>query len=91
MRLLLPGITVLNVVELPARDPWPVSQLATLYQPDSGDVIKLICVGDCAPALRIAEAPVTVELRGRPIETSDKGRAFKFQITGVAESGGKSE
>jgi hypothetical protein len=91
VRLLLPDITVLAVVELPPREPWPASQLATLYQPDSGDVLKLICVGDTAPALRIAEAPVTVELRGRPIETGDKGRAFKFQITGVAESGGRSE
>jgi hypothetical protein len=89
VKLLLPGVQVLNVVDLPARDPWPATTLATLYQPETGDVLKLVCVGDCAPALRIAEAPVTVELSGRTIEISGKGRSFKLKVTGVAKSGGE--
>jgi hypothetical protein len=88
VKLLLPGVQVLGVRDLPARDPYPATQLATLYQPETGDVLRLICTDDCAPALRIAEAPVTVELSGRPIETDGKGRAFKLKVTGVAESGG---
>jgi hypothetical protein len=89
--LFLPNVQVLNVVDLPARDPYPATQLATLYQPETGDVLKLVCVGDCAPALRIAEAPVTVELSGRSFEVSGKGRAFKLKVAGVAKSGGEWE
>jgi hypothetical protein len=88
VRLLLPETRVLSVVALPERPPYPATQLATLFQPDTGDVLKLVCAADCAPALRLADGPVTVELRGRAIETSDKGRAFKLSITGVAGSGG---
>jgi hypothetical protein len=88
---LLPDIQVLGVVALPARDPYPATELATLFQPATGDVLKLVCVSDCGPALRIAEAPVTVELRGRSVETNGRGRAFRLQITGVAESGGGSQ
>jgi hypothetical protein len=91
VKLFLPTVQVLGVVDLPARDPWPATQLATLYQPETGDVLKLVCVGDCAPALRIAEAPVTVELSARVVDIPGKGRGFKLKITGVAESGGKWE
>lgn len=91
MTLHLKGVSVLNVRELPARDPYPATQLATLYQPETGDVLRLVCVGTCAPALRIAEAPVTVELSARVVDIPGKGRGFKLKITGVAESGGKWE
>ena len=91
MKLFLPRVQVLNVVDLPARDPYPATQLATLYQPETGNVLKLVCGGDCAPALRIAEAPVTVELSARVVDVAGKGRAFKLKVTGVAESGGKWE
>ncbi|MGH9917908.1 MAG: hypothetical protein ACRD6W_03405 [Nitrososphaerales archaeon] len=87
MRLLLPDIQVLGIVALPAREPYPPTELATLFQRDTGDVLKLVCA-DCGPALRLAEAPATLELRGRSIETSESGRTFKFVVTGIAESGG---
>lgn len=91
MRAFLPNVQVLNVVDLPARDPFPAAQLATLYQPDTGDVLRLVCVADCAAALRIAEAPVTVEVIARLVDTADRGRAFKLKISGVTKSGGEQQ
>ena len=82
---------MLNVRDLPPRDPYPASQLATLYQLDTGDVHRLICVEDCAAALRMAEAPVTVEVIARAVDTADRGRAFKLKVSHVLKSGGASE
>ena len=91
MRLLLQNIQVLNVRDLPPRDPYPASQLATLYQPETGDVHRLICVEETAAALRMAEAPVTVEVIARAVDTADRGRAFKLKVCGVVKPGGTSE
>jgi hypothetical protein len=87
IKLQLAGVEVLNVVELPARDPYPVTQIATLHQRETGDVFRLACSPECAGALRMAEGPVTVEVVTRQVELAGKGRAFKLRVVGVVGSG----
>jgi hypothetical protein len=87
IKLQLAGVEVLSVVELPARDPYPVTQIATLHQRETGDVFRLACSSECAGALRMAEGPVTVEVVTRQVELAGKGRAFKLRVVGVVGSG----
>ena len=75
----------LSVVELPAKDPYPVTQIATLRQ-RGGDVFRLACSPECAGALRMAEGPVTVEVVTRRVELAGS-RAFKLRVVGVVGLG----
>jgi hypothetical protein len=85
IKLQLPAVEVLSVVELPAKDPYPVTQIATLHQRE-GDVFRLACSPECAGALRMAEGPVTVEVVTRQVELAGS-RAFKLRVVGVVGSG----
>jgi hypothetical protein len=76
---------VLSVVELPAKDPYPVTQIVTLHQRE-GDVFRLACSPECAGALRMAEGPVTVEVVTRQVQLAGS-RAFKLRVVGVVASG----
>jgi hypothetical protein len=87
LRLELKNVSMLSVVELPARDPYPVVQIATLHQPETGDVVKLACSAECAAALRMAQAPVTVEVTTRQVQLANRGRAYKLRVVGVVRSG----
>lgn len=87
IKLTLPAVEVLSVVELPARDPYPVTQIATLHQRETGDVFRLACSSECVGALKMAQGPVTVEVVTRQVELAGKGRAFKLRVVGVAGSG----
>jgi hypothetical protein len=82
IKLHLPDVEVLNVVELPARDPYPITQIATLHQRETGDVFRLVCTAECAAALRMAQAPVTVEVITRQVQLAGS-RAFKLKVVGV--------
>ncbi len=87
IKLQLQGVECLSVVELPARDPYPVTNIATLHQKETGDVFRLACSPEVAGLLRMAEGPVTVEVVTRQVELAGKGRAFKLRVVGVVGSG----
>jgi hypothetical protein len=94
MRCLLSGCQVLRVQELPPREPYPPSNLVTLFQRESNDVLSLTCSDDCANTLRLKQdsAPsdlVTLEAETRQVDLSalgGKGKAFRLRIVGLREA-----
>lgn len=87
IKLQLNGVECLSVVELPAKDPYPATNIATLHQRETGDVFRLAVSPEAAGLLRMAEGPVTVEVVTRQVELAGKGRAFKLRVVGVVRSG----
>jgi hypothetical protein len=94
MRCLLRGCQILRVQELPAREPYPPSNLVTLFQRESNDVLSLTCTDECANTLRLKQdAPtgdqVTLEAETRLVDLSalgGKGKAYRLRIVGVQEA-----
>jgi hypothetical protein len=90
MKIEISGCQVLRVVELPAREPYPQTQLVTLFQEATGDVCNLVCSPDCADALQVTgrDALVTVEANARQIDlaalgASRRGKAYKLTVMSV--------
>ncbi len=93
MNCLLRGCQVLRVQGLPARDPFPPSNLVTLFQRASNDVLNLTCSDECANLLRLKEEDpanqlVTLEAEARQVDLSalgGKGKAYRLRIVGIRE------
>lgn len=94
MRCLLNGCQILRVQELPPRDPYPPSNLVTLFQRESNDVLSLTCSDDCANALRLKQdsasgEQVTLEAETRQVDLAalgGKGKAYRLKIVNVREA-----
>jgi hypothetical protein len=87
---------VLKAVELPAREPYPPTQLVALFQEETGDVFNLVCSEDAYNVLRTydRDTPVTVEATARQIDLAAlgaqrKGKAYKLSVTSVLPRKGK--
>ncbi len=82
---------LLNVSQLPAKDPYPPSSLVTLYDPDSSDTLTLIA--DQATYARLEEleqfSDVALRLRWRRLDLSSlnagKGKAYRLSVVGFAD------
>jgi hypothetical protein len=88
--MLIAHFKLLNVSQLPAKDPYPASSLVTLYDPDSSDTLTLIA--DQATYARLEEleefADVALKLGWRRIDLSPpsgKGKAYRLRVIGLAD------
>ena len=89
--MLIAHFKLLNVSQLPAKDPYPASSLVTLYDPDSSDTLTLIA--DQATYARLDEleqfSDVALKLRWRRIDLSStgsgKGKVYRLSVIGFAD------
>jgi hypothetical protein len=88
MKVSLPDCHVLRTVKLPARDPYPETYIASLYQEGAGDLFNVVCTEECFDALEMTDrdAAVTVEARARQIDlgalgASEKGKVWRLRAT----------
>lgn len=87
MRVLITA-RVLKLATLPANPPYGETNLATLYQEGSGDVISVVCDDACKGALKLAssDSPITVEASARQVDLAamgGKGKAYRFRLLAV--------
>jgi hypothetical protein len=81
--MLIAHFKLLNVSDLPAKDPYPPSVLVSLYDPETSDSLTLI--SDEATRDRLKKLPqfsdVSLKLRWRRIDLAALGGSGRARLT----------